>query len=161
MERSDGREKGRDVIAGIGAGVIVTGDVACTSELQVDGRVNGEIRCTTLFLSEGGIIEGSIHVERARLSGRIEGAINAGDLAIEQGAQVKGDITYSRLKVATGAVIEGSIKHRAAEETASEGANLKLVEPAPPAAPPTPAPPAAVTPVTPVTPSAPRRVYVD
>jgi len=145
MERSDARDKqGRDSMSIIGAGVVIAGDVECSTDLQIDGRVNGEVRCATLFVGEEGSIEGTIQAERVRVSGKVEGTIVAGDLGIEASAQVKGELVYTRLKVTAGGVVEGTLKHRAAE-AAAEGANLKLVEPPHP----------------PQQPAQPRRVYVD
>jgi cytoskeletal protein CcmA (bactofilin family) len=145
MERSDGRDKqGRDTMSIIGPGVMITGDVECSTDLQIEGRVAGEVRCSTLFVGEDGCIEGTIQAERVRVSGKVEGAIFAGDLGIEASAHVKGELVYSRLKVTAGGVVEGTLKHRAAD-AAAEGASLKLVEPPPP----------------PQQPAQPRRVYVD
>lgn len=148
MERSDSRDKNNtDAVSIIGAGITITGDVRSTTDLQVDGRIDGDIHCATVLLSEGGVVAGSIHAERVRVSGTVEGDIEAGDLAIEPTANVKGNISYIRLKVATGGVIEGALTRRAGEAPAAviappapePASNLKLVE----------------------TETAPRRVYVD
>ena len=141
MERSDTRDQqGRDSMSIIGPGVVITGEVECSTDLQIEGRINGEVRCATLFVGEGGNVEGTIQAERVRISGKVEGTVIAGDLGIEPTAHVKGEVVYTRLKVTAGGIIEGTIKHRAAD-SAVEGTNLKLVEP--------PQPPQ------------PRRVYVD
>ena len=130
MDRSDRHdEHGRDAIAVIGPGITISGDVSCSTDLQVEGRIKGEIRCGTVLLGESGYIEGTIQADRVRVSGTVDGAIIAGDLAIEPTAHVRGEIAYTRLKVSAGGVIEGNLKQRAAEEPASESASLKLVEP--------------------------------
>jgi len=149
MERPDSRDKSAtDAVSVIGNGITIIGEVQCTTDLQVEGRVNGDIRCATLFLNVGGVVAGTIHADRVRVSGTVEGNIEAGDLAIEPTARVTGDILYSRLKVATGGIMEGSLKRRPTDDKVvmPEPAGLKLVEPeTPPAAPVT----------------QPRRVYVD
>lgn len=135
MERSDSRDKiSSDAVSIIGPGITITGEVRSTTDLQVDGRINGDVHCATVLLSEGGVVAGTIHADRVRVSGTVEGDIEAGDLAIEPTAQVKGNISYLRLKVATGGAIEGSLTRRAGEATPAipvmpEPANLKLVEP--------------------------------
>jgi len=160
MERPDSRDKtSTDQVSVIGNGITIIGEVQCTTDLQVEGRVNGDIRCATLFLNVGGTISGTIRADRVRVSGTVEGNIEAGDLAIEPTARVTGDILYSRLKVATGGIMEGALKRRPTDETLATtpepATPLKLVEPETP-------PPAPVTPVTPVAQVAqPRRVYVD
>lgn len=130
MDRSDRRDDhGREAIAVIGPGITIAGEVSCSTDLQIDGRIKGEIRCGTLLLGESGYIEGTIQAERVRVSGTVDGAIIAGDLAIEPTAHVAGEISYTRLKVTAGGVIEGNLKQRAAEESAAESTSLKLVEP--------------------------------
>ena len=155
MERPDSRDKtGTDAVSVIGNGITITGEVQCTTDLQVEGRINGDVRCNTLFLNVGGVIAGTIRADRVRVSGTVEGNIEAGDLAIEPTARVTGDILYSRLKVATGGVMEGSLKRRPTDDsvaaTPEPAASLKLVEPETPPAPPQVAQVAQ-----------PRRVYVD
>jgi cytoskeletal protein CcmA (bactofilin family) len=154
MERPDSRDKtSTDAVSVIGNGITITGEVQCTTDLQVEGRVNGDIRCATLFLNVGGVIAGTIRADRVRVSGTVEGNIEAGDLAIEPTARVTGDILYSRLKVATGGVMEGNMKRRPTDDTVAQAPEpatpLKLVEPETPQ----PAPVAQV--------AQPRRVYVD
>ena len=153
MERPDSRDKtNTDAVSVIGNGITIIGEVQCTTDLQVEGRVNGDIRCATLFLNVGGTIAGTIRADRVRVSGTVEGNIEAGDLAIEPTARVTGDILYSRLKVATGGVMEGSLKRRPSDDKVvmpEPAAPLKLVEPEAPAVP-------QVTSV-----QQPRRVYVD
>jgi cytoskeletal protein CcmA (bactofilin family) len=156
MERPDSRDKtSTDAVSviGIGNGITIIGEVQCTTDLQVEGRVNGDIRCNTLFLNVGGVIAGTIRADRVRVSGTVEGNIEAGDLAIEPTARVTGDILYSRLKVATGGIMEGTMKRRPTDDTIAAtpepATPLKLVEPEPPQ----PAPVAQV--------AQPRRVYVD
>jgi cytoskeletal protein CcmA (bactofilin family) len=159
MERPDTRDKSAtDAVSVIGNGITIIGEVQCTTDLQVEGRVNGDIRCATLFLNVGGVVAGTIHADRVRVSGTVEGNIEAGDLAIEPTARVTGDILYSRLKVATGGIMEGSLKRRPTDDKVlvPEPAALKLVEPeTPPAAPATPAVASVAAG------SQPRRVYVD
>ena len=146
MDRASSRDaQGRDTVATIGTGVVITGEVNCDADLQIDGRIKGEVRCGTLFLGETGSVEGLVQADRVRVSGLVDGTIVAGDLAIEAGGKVKGEIIYARLKVTAGAVIEGRLEHRAGDvaAAAAEPASLKLVEPGETA------------------PVQPRRVYID
>jgi cytoskeletal protein CcmA (bactofilin family) len=116
----------------VGANIVITGNIepvagAAAVDLQIEGRVHGDVRCATLVLGETGSIKGSVYSDRARLAGTIEGAIDTKDLAIEATARVSGDIAYERLRVANGAIVEGQMKWRSAAKDAGEGGNLKLV----------------------------------
>ncbi|RHW19333.1 polymer-forming cytoskeletal protein [Sphingomonas gilva] len=142
MSSGDIRDKsGREAVAGIGKGIVVIGDIECASEIQIGGRVMGDVRCQTLFVEPGGTIVGSVNAGQVRVSGLVEGTIEAGDLAVESTGSVSGTITYTRLKVSAGGVLDGSFKHRPEEEVSVETGPLKLVESSEPANP--------------------RRVYVD
>lgn len=102
----------------IGSGILVEGDIVANVELQIRGKVVGDVRCDTLVLSERGEIRGNVVADRVRLSGSVEGAIDTGDLAIEATARVQGDLTYSRIRMATGAVVHGRMNHVAREDLA-------------------------------------------
>ncbi len=115
-------------LAIIGRGVTITGSVEAEDDLQIDGRVMGDVRCGTLLLSEGGLINGNLYADRARLSGTIDGSVDATDVAIEPGAHIKGDVSYARLRIATGGIFEGTMTHRAAPAAAVEAEGLKVVE---------------------------------
>ncbi len=107
----------------IGADITVTGNIEASVDLLVEGQVKGDVRCQTLFLGSSSLIKGNIYAQRVRVSGTVEGAIEASDVSVENSGSVTGDILYSRLKVATGAKVDGTMKcNREAE------AKLKLVD---------------------------------
>jgi len=107
-------------IAVIGSGITIHGNVEAEVDLQIDGRVNGDVRCGTLLLSEAGMVQGNVIAERVRLNGQIDGGLDATDVAIEAGARIKGEVTYSRLRIANGGIIEGTLAHRPLEQGAEE-----------------------------------------
>lgn len=113
----------------IGMDILVTGNIEAKVDLHIEGKVVGDVRCATLILGERSSVEGSIYADRVRVAGTVEGAIETTDLAIEAAARVKGDVTYSRLRIANGGVVEGTMKHVAAKDDAAGGGKLKLVEP--------------------------------
>lgn len=121
-------------VAAITAGVTITGTIECPAELQIGGRVEGDVHCHTLFLEEDGAIVGDVVAERIRVAGVIEGTVEAIDVAIEPTGRVVGTITYGRLKVGAGGILEGTMKRRPVEASATvtpipvESASLKLVD---------------------------------
>jgi cytoskeletal protein CcmA (bactofilin family) len=121
---TDKRPAEEDVMSVIGTGIVVTGNIEAEVDLHIEGSVIGDVRCATLILGERGSVTGSVFAERVRVSGAIEGGIEATDLAVEACAKVKGDVTYSRLRVANGGVISGTMTHKPVEETSK----LTLVE---------------------------------
>jgi cytoskeletal protein CcmA (bactofilin family) len=108
----------------IGADIVVTGNIEATVDLHIEGRVDGDVRCATLFLGDSSTIKGNVFAERIRIAGIVQGSVDTKDLAIESTARVTGDVSYERLRVASGGMIEGSITCKATDETS----RLKLVE---------------------------------
>ncbi len=111
----------------ISAGIVVTGNVACEGDLQISGRVEGEVHGTTVFVDQGGSVEGAVEAERLRICGSVSGRIIVNDLAIEADGVVAGETSYERLKVASGGIVEGSLVHRQQKKAAQDEQSLKLV----------------------------------
>jgi cytoskeletal protein CcmA (bactofilin family) len=113
----------------IGGGITVTGNIEASVDLDLQGKVVGDVRCATLILGEQAEIRGSVFAERVRASGLIEGSVETKDLAVEASARLVGDVTYSRIRIANGGIVDGKLIYRPADEEA-ESAKLRLVEPA-------------------------------
>ncbi|HEX9932288.1 MAG TPA: polymer-forming cytoskeletal protein [Allosphingosinicella sp.] len=96
----------------VGAGMVVSGDVATEEELRVDGRIDGNVRCGALDLGEEGAIAGDIEAEEARIAGAVRGKVSARSVVLEAGARVSGDVAYESLAVAAGARVVGRLSHR-------------------------------------------------
>jgi cytoskeletal protein CcmA (bactofilin family) len=115
----------------IGSEVTVTGDIATESELHVDGRVIGDVRCGTLSQGRSGEVRGNIKAGEARLAGLVDGAVEAGILSLEASARVTGDVLYESLSVAAGAEVEGRFKRRRGGEDGAMAAKAEKPAPAP------------------------------
>jgi cytoskeletal protein CcmA (bactofilin family) len=115
----------------IGSEVTVTGDLATESELHLDGKVVGDVRCGALTQGQSGEVRGNIIALEARLAGLVDGAVEAGILTLEASARVTGDILYESLSVAAGAEVEGRFKRRRGGGDGSAGARAEKAAPAP------------------------------
>lgn len=116
----------------LGPDIHVMGNIEAIVDLHIEGKVTGDVRCATLVMGAESAVMGSITADRVRVSGVVEGAIETTDLAIESSARVKGDVIYSRIRIASGGIIEGSLTHRPMiAEEGSEEKRLKLVDPQP------------------------------
>jgi len=116
----------------IGPDVLVSGDVAAKSQIHIDGRIDGNVRCETLVQGAGGTIAGHIVADAAHLAGLVDGTVKARLVTLEATARVTGDVTYETLSVAAGGAIEGRLTRREAAPV-PEPAILQpaAVEPAP------------------------------
>ena len=99
----------------LGADVTITGNISASTELHIDGTVEGDIECASLVQGEGSQITGEIQAESARLAGRVDGSIHARELVILRSATINGDVHYEALTVEQGAAVQGRFAPRDAE----------------------------------------------
>ena len=96
----------------VAPGLIVAGDMLTEAELEVDGRVEGAVRCSVLRLGENGVVLGPIDCEEAVVDGLVRGDILADRVRLGPTARLTGDVSYYLLRVADGARVEGKIIQR-------------------------------------------------
>ena len=113
----------------IGSDVTITGNVAATTELHVDGNIEGDITCASLVQGEGSVVKGMIEAESARLSGTVAGSISARELVILKSARIDGDVHYDALTIEQGASVEGRFAPRSAKTIPAAKAELKSADP--------------------------------
>lgn len=99
----------------LGPDIAVSGDLAATADLHLDGRVNGDIKCAALVQGEASEVVGMVAAESARIAGKIKGSITADVLVILRTARIEGDVSYGSLTIEEGAQVDGKFTHRAAE----------------------------------------------
>ena len=104
----------------IGADCRITGDIFSQGEVQIDGRIDGDIRCSHLVVGETGAITGEISAETVRVLGAVTGQIRATSVDLAKTARVLGDITQDSLSVQAGAHIEGSFNRLTPEKPVAE-----------------------------------------
>ncbi len=110
----------------IASDVEIIGNVSARVDLHIDGKVQGDVTCGNLVQGEGSFIAGKVTAESAKLSGHVEGSIEANDLVIESSARVKGDVVYSNLTIAPGGQIEGKFSHKSTAKASISGAPVNV-----------------------------------
>jgi len=111
----------------IGSDVVVSGDLATVSQIHIEGRVDGNVRCGTLTQGQDGIIAGNILAESACIAGLVDGTVQARLVTLEPTARVTGDVTYETLSIAAGATIDGRLARREGAGTGTAMATLKAL----------------------------------
>ena len=101
------RAVGNPTFSIFGSDTAIQGDIASASDLHIDGKVDGDIRCAGLVQGETSEIAGSIVAKSAKLAGAIDGTIEADELVILKTARIRGDIIYNTLSIEPGAQVEG------------------------------------------------------
>lgn len=108
----NGVRGGSHTFSVIASDVEITGNLSAKVDLHIDGKIHGDVACGALVQGEGSVIVGKVLAENARLSGKVDGSIEAGDLVIEASARISGDVVYQSLTIAPGGRVEGKFKHR-------------------------------------------------
>ncbi len=145
------RPAGRNGVPSIiSADLIVRGTLFSAGDVQVDGKVDGDIRAGGLVIGEKAIIVGDVYAEEAVIRGRVEGGISARKVQLCATCHVEGNILHEALSVEIGAYFEGNCRH-SENPLANAPENVAATErrptsPAPQAAPPPPRPQASALP---------------
>ncbi len=93
----------------ISAGVRLLGELSSPGEVQLDGTIEGNLRCRQLTIGEGGSVKGEIVAEQATIRGRVEGELRVKSLRLAASAEVIGDIYQESIAIEAGAKISGRI----------------------------------------------------
>lgn len=106
----------------VGPATRIIGDVHFTGGFHVDGFVKGNVDApgdsgSTLSISDGGVVEGSVAVPNVILNGTVKGDILAhARLELGATARVEGNVYYGLIEMAIGAEINGKLVHEPPKE---------------------------------------------
>jgi cytoskeletal protein CcmA (bactofilin family) len=95
----------------ISADLIVRGALFSAGDVQIDGRVDGDIRAGGLIIGEKAVIVGDVYAEEIVVRGRVEGGISARKVSLSSTCHVEGNILHEALSVEIGAYFEGNCRH--------------------------------------------------
>ena len=95
----------------ISADLVVTGTLSSTGDMQVDGRVEGDVHSAGLVIGEKAIIQGEVLADEVTVRGRVEGSIRARKILLCSTCHVEGNILHEAFAVEAGAFFEGNCRH--------------------------------------------------
>ena len=87
----------------------IFGNLSGTADIDVSGRVQGDIVGSSVDILAGGQVEGSVDVPSAHIRGRLDGSLNAQSVEIHAGAECNADIEAAELETRKGATIKGKL----------------------------------------------------
>lgn len=96
-----------DAISTISADVAIVGKITGSGTINVFGRIEGELRASTLVIADGAQVEGDIVAEDVTIGGRLKGTIHAKRVRLAGTAVVHGDIFHHSLAIEENARFEG------------------------------------------------------
>ena len=96
----------------IGRQLIISGEIDCEHDLEVEGKVEGRItvRGATLTIAEVADVDADLRAPHVIVLGRVRGAISASDrIEIAASAIVEGSLSSGKISIAEGAHFSGSL----------------------------------------------------
>lgn len=91
----------------INRGVTIIGALQLDGPVCIEGIIDGEVRCSTLKISERGEVGGLIVADKVVVLGEFSGAIYARELTLGAGCNVEGQIYHKKLVLEEGCYFEG------------------------------------------------------
>jgi cytoskeletal protein CcmA (bactofilin family) len=95
----------------ISADMHVLGNIISTDGvLDIDGQIDGNVRCHTASIRENARIRGDVVAEHIYIHGTIEGLVKARQVTLYASARVIGTIMHEALSIEDGAFVDGKFK---------------------------------------------------
>jgi cytoskeletal protein CcmA (bactofilin family) len=96
----------------IDAWLTINGNLESEGEVQVDGKVNGDLRCAHLIVGKDASISGNIIAEEVIVRGKVKGVIRANRVTLQDTSVVESEIFHKSLAIEQGACFEGQSRRR-------------------------------------------------
>jgi len=94
----------------IAADLNVLGNIISDGVLDIDGKIDGNVRCHTASIRPNGRVNGDISAEIVHVYGTVEGIIKAKTVLLYTSAKVVGTIMHESLSIEDGAFVDGKFK---------------------------------------------------
>lgn len=95
----------------ISADLVVNGTLTSTGDIQIDGRVEGDVHSAGLVVGDKAFIHGEVVAEDLTVRGRIQGSVRARKVHLASTCHVEGNILHEAFAVEAGAFFEGNCRH--------------------------------------------------
>ena len=95
----------------IGRGAIFKGKISNASTIEINGRVDADIKSDKVTLGKNATLEGSIKSELVVISGNYQGKIKADSVWLTDSSVITGEINYKSLQMDRGAALNCKIIH--------------------------------------------------
>jgi cytoskeletal protein CcmA (bactofilin family) len=112
-------------ITHVAPGSRVKGELGGSTELLIEGEVEGEIRVEApVMIGTEGVVQGPIHAQVVRVGGRVFGNVSATErVEVAPSGSVEGDVSAPRIIIAEGAFFKGRVEMKG--EKAEEARRAK------------------------------------
>ena len=101
----------------LGRDLIITGDIKTDGEVQVDGRLDGNLTAGTVTIGEQGAVNGKIVATMVHVRGKVTGKIDSTTIELSDTANVQADLIQDQLMISNGAFFDGKCARKSAAPT--------------------------------------------
>lgn len=90
----------------------VVGNLKTSGDIQIEGKVEGDIRAHLLTVGETAMVKGEVVADDVVVNGRIVGRVRGLKVRLTSTARVEGDIIHKTIAIESGAHFEGSVQRQ-------------------------------------------------
>ena len=90
----------------------VKGNVITSGDIQIEGKVEGDVRANLLTVGESAEIHGEIVADDVVVNGKVVGRVRGLKVRLTASARVEGDIVHKTIAIESGAHFEGSVQRQ-------------------------------------------------
>lgn len=105
--------------------LIITGDIKTDGEVQIDGRLDGNVNAGKVTIGEQGAVNGKIVGGHVQIRGKVTGKIDAMSIELTESANVQADLVQDKLVIANGAFFDGKCTRKSSAPTPIKAATQK------------------------------------
>jgi len=88
----------------------ILGNIVSDGNVDFDGTLNGNIRCSTLTIRSNGYVKGEVVANNVMIYGKVKGLIRAKNVQLFSTCNVEGIIMHETVAIEDGAFIDGKFK---------------------------------------------------
>jgi cytoskeletal protein CcmA (bactofilin family) len=110
-------------MASLGKSIVFKGDLTGDEDLEIEGRVEGQVRLPNhqLTIGASGRVTAQVEAKHVVVIGHVSGNVTASErVEVQASGIVDGDIQAPRLAIQEGAVVNGNIQMGAADQGTAE-----------------------------------------
>lgn len=94
----------------IAEGMHVLGNIVSDGVLDIDGKIDGNVRGQTVTVRPNGSIRGDVTADTVHVYGEVDGLIKAKIVMLYADARVSGTIMHESITIEDGAFVDGKFK---------------------------------------------------
>lgn len=94
----------------ISADMNVLGSIISDGFIDIDGKVDGNVKCDSVIIRSNGVVKGDVIANSVQIYGHVEGLVKATSVGLYHSAHVIGTIMHESLTIEDGAFVDGKFK---------------------------------------------------